>query len=184
MGFSSFLTSDTEESILNVYTGLSKTVYMLQPNGLEHIVEEAYQGYMTFGGVDIFEWIVKINKLDSLCKEKDIRTLGLALSLCGSIYIDLNTKQKYSLHYSSLLDDIQALTGSYDEIQDGYALTPNELIKTNIWEEISLIELLGIENLYLPRFSFNKSAVYENILDAQSCPIQGYFIEDADSYSN
>jgi len=76
MGFSSFLTSDTEESILNVYTGLSRRVYMLQPNGLEHIVEEAYQGYMTFGGIDVFKWIVKINKLDSLCKEQEIQTLG------------------------------------------------------------------------------------------------------------
>lgn len=184
MGFSSFLTSDTQESILNVYTGLSRTVYMLQPNGLEHIVEEAYQGYMTFGGVDVFEWIVKINKLDSLCKEQDIRTLGLALSLCGGIYIDVNTKQKYSLHYSSLLEGIQAFSGSYDDIQDGYKFTPNELIKNGVWEEISLSEILGLESLYIPRFSFDKSAIYENVSDAQSCPIQGYFIEDADNYSN
>ena len=184
MGFSSYLTSDTEESILNVYTGLSRTVYMLQPNGLEHIVEEAYQGYMTFGGVDVFEWIVKINKLDSLCKEQDIQTFGSALALSGGIYIDVNTKQKYSLHYSSLLDDIQAFSGSYDDTQDGYVSTPNELIKTDVWEEISLIELLDIESLYMPRFSFDKNTVYENVSNAKSCPMQGCFNEDADKYSN
>jgi len=184
MGFSSYLTSDTEESILNIYTGLSRRVYMLQPNGLEHIVEEAYLGYMTFGGVDVFEWIVKINKLNSLCKEEDIQTLGSALALSGGIYIDVNTKQKYSLHYSSLLKDVQAFSGSYDDIQDGYIFTPNELIKTGVWEEISLTELLDIENVYMPRFSFDKNAVYENVPDAKSCPMQGCFIEDADNYSN
>jgi len=184
MGFSSFLTSDREESILNVYTGLSRIVYMLQPNGLEHIVEEAYQGYMTFGGIDVFEWIVKINNLDYLCKDKDIRTLGLALSICGSIYIDIKTQHKYSLHYSSLLADIRVFSGSYNDIQEGYIFTPNELIENGMWEEISLHNLLGIESLYMPRFSFDKSAVYENVPDAQSCPIQGYFIEDADNYSD
>ncbi len=51
MGFFSFQTSDTKESIINVFAGSGcKTVYMLQPNNKPPIVESQYLGYGVFGG--------------------------------------------------------------------------------------------------------------------------------------
>lgn len=62
MGFFSFKTSDTNESIINVHArGDSKTIYMLQPNNQPHIVEFGYQGYGIFGGVDVFIWLIEQN---------------------------------------------------------------------------------------------------------------------------
>ncbi len=120
MGFSSYLTSDTKKSIWNIYTGLSRTVYMLQPNGLPPIRDDAYQGYMRFGGVDVFEWVARINKLEGLTTDEEYRDAGLSLL--------------YDKHRS--------------------------------------------KDVYLPRFSFDKDAVYEALPDAEFCPYQGYFMDD------
>ena len=145
MGFSSFLTSDTQESILNIYTKQSKIVYMLQPNGLAHIVEPAYEGYMEFGGVDVFEWIVTINTLDSLFKDKDFKSVGIALEVGGGIYVDSNTHKKYSYHYANLSNEIISFTNNYSSLQEGYEYSPNELIKKGIWREISIRDLINID---------------------------------------
>ena len=125
MGFSSYLTSDTKESVWNVYTGLSRTVYMLQPNGLPPIEEHAYQGYMRFGGVDVFEWVARTNELSGLTTDEEYRDAGLALL--------------------------------YDETSS--------------------------EDVYLPRFSFVKNAIYENLPNAEFCPYQGFFTGDAEMES-
>lgn len=50
MGFFSWQTADTKESIMNHYSGQCKTVYLLQPGGAEPIEETAYDGYGVFGG--------------------------------------------------------------------------------------------------------------------------------------
>jgi hypothetical protein len=51
MGFFSWKTADTDESIANVHTGNHKTVFLLQPDGAEPIEDRAYDGYGRFGGV-------------------------------------------------------------------------------------------------------------------------------------
>lgn len=120
MGFSSYLTSDTKKSIWNIYTGLSRTVYMLQPNGLPPIRDDAYLGYMVFGGVDVFVWIAKVNGITDLADEEAYRNAGLKIM--------------------------------YDDEHN--------------------------HNLYLPRFSFNKNAIYEELPNAEFCPNQGFFTGD------
>ena len=120
MGFSSFLTSDTQESIWNVYTNTCRTVYMLQPNGLSPIRDDGYQGYLVFGGVDVFVWIAKINGITDLADEEAYRNAGLKIM--------------------------------YDDEHN--------------------------HNLYLPRFSFNKNAIYEELPNAKFCPNQGFFTGD------
>ena len=120
MGFSSFLTSDTQESIWNVYTGRAETVYMLQPNGLPPIRDDAYLGYLLFGGEDVFVWIAKINKVEGLETDEDYSNAGLKLM--------------------------------YDDTK------PNEI--------------------YLPKFSFDKDAIYEELPNAEFCPNQGFFSDD------
>jgi len=61
MGFFSWKTADTKESIPNRYSGREPfTVYMTSPDGRQW--EEAYyEGYGSFGGKDIFELIAELN---------------------------------------------------------------------------------------------------------------------------
>ena len=62
MGFFSWTTADTGESIANVYSGETvKDVYLLQPNGENPILERAYEGYGEFNGTDAFEWLALKN---------------------------------------------------------------------------------------------------------------------------
>ena len=62
MGFFSWKTSDTDESIMNCHTDNCKTVYMYLPDG-SIIEEKKYDGYGEFGGIDVYQWIAKYNKL-------------------------------------------------------------------------------------------------------------------------
>ncbi len=95
-------------------------MYLLQPNGLPPIEEPAYQGYMHFGGIDLFIWIAKINNIEGLTTDEAYRDAGLALL--------------------------------YDENRG--------------------------DDIYLPRFSFDKYAVYEDLPDAEFCPYQGFFTDE------
>lgn len=87
MGFFSFLTADTNESIANVQSGhpnSKRPVYMLQPNGQEPICCCQYQGYTVFGGVDAFAWLAKMNidtadSLDLYEDSDELRGWGIAL---------------------------------------------------------------------------------------------------------
>lgn len=61
MGFASFLTSDTEESVSNLYS--ERGAYpckLLLPNG-SIIVEKNYEGYARFEGVHIYIWTAIAN---------------------------------------------------------------------------------------------------------------------------
>ena len=61
MGFFSWKTSDTHESISNTYSkkGTFK-VYMLTPK--RRYVEDSYEGYGVFGGKDYYELVYELNK--------------------------------------------------------------------------------------------------------------------------
>ncbi|MGK2231160.1 MAG: hypothetical protein ACI92O_000318 [Colwellia sp.] len=61
MGFFSYKTSDTNESIMNHYTDECRPVYMLQPNGEPSIFEASYSGYGVFSGIDVYEWLADKN---------------------------------------------------------------------------------------------------------------------------
>ena len=66
MGFFSWKTADTDESIANIHSdhqNAGRTVYLLQPNGKEPIEETAYNGYGDFGPVDAFAWLAEMNSL-------------------------------------------------------------------------------------------------------------------------
>ena len=64
MGFTSWLTANTKESIRNRYAGGCRTVYLLQPYGRSPIKEEAYEGYGVFGDIDAFVWLAMHNLPD------------------------------------------------------------------------------------------------------------------------
>ena len=63
MGFFSWNTGDTKESIPNVYQNRKevKPVYFLQPGGRPPVREVAYGGYGVFGGVDAYAWLARMN---------------------------------------------------------------------------------------------------------------------------
>jgi len=77
MGFFSYLTADTKESIPSSYS-VRQTfpVYVLSPHG-ENIYEPAYEGYGVFGGVDVFVHLLKTNFPDVVKgkSEEEIRRL-------------------------------------------------------------------------------------------------------------
>lgn len=61
MGFFSFLTTDTNESIANVYSGRKRfTVHILDNKG-NVWTEHNYEGYGVFGDKDIYELIAEMN---------------------------------------------------------------------------------------------------------------------------
>jgi len=65
MGFFSFLTNDTDESILCKYSSMHTfTIYMLDNKGNVWI-ENNYEGYGVFGGKDIYQLIAEMNNFES-----------------------------------------------------------------------------------------------------------------------
>jgi hypothetical protein len=74
MGFFSWKTSDTQETIWNIYSG-KKTigVYLIDDRGNKWF-EDKYDGYGFFGGKDFYELLAEMNG-----KESD-RNIGLDLA--------------------------------------------------------------------------------------------------------
>ena len=65
MGFFSWNTCDTGESIANQFSNRPTfTVHMITPDG-RVFTEEDYEGYGEFGGKDFFELLAEINGLES-----------------------------------------------------------------------------------------------------------------------
>lgn len=76
MGFFSWETSDTNESIPNVYANRPGfTVHMIDDKG-NVWTEEAYEGYGDFGGKDYYELLAEMNGLVG-------RNEGIALHFNG-----------------------------------------------------------------------------------------------------
>jgi hypothetical protein len=75
MGFFSWMTADTNESVANCHSDHSnanKTPYLLQPNGEPSLGGEVYEGYGCFGDTDAYEWLADINELPKECRERRI----------------------------------------------------------------------------------------------------------------
>lgn len=99
MGFFSWLTCDTNESISNRYSVRGPlTAYVLIPKefGGGFLKEENYEGYGVFGGRNIFALIAEWNKPDACTGDDEVdRMLGI------DIYHDQNNPIKYGIKISS-----------------------------------------------------------------------------------
>lgn len=108
MGFFSWLTSDTEESITNTFSNRgAKTVYLYTPNG--KVIEETdYEGYGEFGGKDAYvllaEWNLPESELVGLTFDEK-RSKGIRL------FFRESPPLKYPLKFSFSPD------WSYDELE-------------------------------------------------------------------
>ena len=163
MGFASWNTADTNESIPSIHAGnapnAGRTVYMLQPNGKPPIKEEAYEGYGRFGGVFVYDWLKAMNESISsgsyfYCKSED-------RYYCCHSEIDGKQLSEY-LGYP-----VETFTNYSSTLDNGK--TPNECLKAALWEERDVIAK------YPLKFSFDPNAVYEDLPASTECDYQGFF---------
>lgn len=181
MGFFSWNTCDTNESIANIHSGhvnSTKPVYLLQPNGKEPLVEDYYEGYGDFGGIDAYVWIAENNLQKALLEkykddEDKLREFGLALEM-GTYYEDINNGRKFGFHYTDLVDEIEHFGGTFDYVIPEYGKSANELIKEGTFVKKSLREFICDYNHPL-KLSYNKDAKYEDFEGSTHCEYQGYF---------
>lgn len=165
MGFFSWLTADTGESIANIHSGhpnSGKTDYLLQPDG-PPIAQTGYAGYGVFGGVDACAWLAERNGAGT-------RDAGIALA--SGCYRDVVTDELFS---SGGAYPGSTPHGRFDEPFAAYGgRTPNDLIEAGRWEE------------YIPepgfplKFSFDSNADYHALPASRTCPHQGYFYPPSD----
>ncbi len=179
MGFFSWKTADTKESILNIYSGAkAKTAYLLQPNGKEAISEPAYNGYGDFGSVDAYQWLAEMNlskEAISKCQDED-RDLGMTLH-DGSY---LKTKEGACYAYSNSEaflatelcneNEILSFHNYASEIElDGVVSSVNDHIESGKFTEIYFGKFIK----YPLKFSFDEKADYNKLSASESCPTQG-----------
>ncbi|MBS7671599.1 hypothetical protein [Croceicoccus gelatinilyticus] len=182
MGFFSWMTADTRQSIANVYSGRdTKPVYLLQPGGEPPIREDAYEGYGEFGGQNAYEWLALANiPTDRIAEfsEPDWKLHMVGVSLAhGSYYCHRDTGANYSIFHP--VPDLFGLNITHlactfaQPCPEFGGLSPNEALRTG------LLECLEVPRPKHPlKFSFDPNAVYEDLGVSQNCPWQGYFYSD------
>ncbi len=177
MGFYSWLTSDKNESIANVYSSKPvRTVYLLQPSvdgkKTPPIKEISYEGYGNFGGMNAYAWLAERNFGDASLVKVAINADGGqyysdqdAIYLCG---MHLNEKEFRKVVAT---DRRIVIFSNYEQVM-ACGKTPNQLIAKGAWFSNKL------ELKYPLKFSFDPDAVYEDLPAAEHCPHQGFFYPD------
>jgi len=174
MGFFSWQTADTKQSIMNECTGKERTVYLLQPNGQKPIREDSYDGYGHFGGVDAYEWLAEQNlpkeKIAKLKKEGGdaLRVYAIErLAEFSRIWVWKKTGQTF--FRDELLDLKNGINWAVPQERFG-GKTANEMRDSG-----ELIEKPAPKPKFPLKFSFKEHAVYEQLPASEDCPKQGYF---------
>lgn len=179
MGQFSWITSDTGRSIPSVdidHPNAPKQVYFLRPDH-EPLLETGYSGYGVFGGIDVYEWMawanaehlnIDVNSWDPQRR----RSLGIFLE-SGSIYRDSNGQlwavfcedyeffQKYG---------IRRAAGNYGQPVVPNGKTPNELIESGEWEELTP-SYFGMVKYFIKLTE--EPVPYWSVPRSEICPLQG-----------
>lgn len=109
MGFFSWKTSDTNRSISNTYSSRGTfRVIMLMPNG-DKFVEEDYEGYGVFGGIDFYDAVYELNKnnpkfAEEMSAERERRSIGITLAFNYKGVIFPRFVEDDSLNWSDVED--------------------------------------------------------------------------------
>lgn len=207
MGFFSWKTADTEESIGNVHSGNDHSrehgpVYLLSPDG-NHIREDGYEGYGVFGGVDAFVWVALTN-----LPEASSYVIDDVLGGVSSQAIDEAKRALLSGENVGGSDDVHRTIASrlrdtallafgkglmFDPVtdqriirgQDGIPFRYDQSIEKYNGKTLGELNKEGfftlkdIEPDYPLKFSFDKGADYNLLPASENCPDQGYFYSSA-----
>lgn len=182
MGFFSWKTADSRATIWNVYAeaeggGRCRPVYMLRHDGAEPHFEPAYEGYGTFGGVDAFVHLARMNLPDDVQAEMDedtLRTVGCAYE--GGYYENVADGSKHQFFHSGaeIIDPTITFHGvTYDvPIEALGGRTPNEMIADGSMVERQFPIARPL------KFSFRREAEYDTLPASETCDTQGFFPMD------
>lgn len=182
MGFFSWCTADTKESIPNIHSGRKvKTVFLLQPGGEKHIIERAYDGYGIFGSVDAYEWLARANAShygfspECLSSEALIN-LGISIDL-GQVFFDKITGDFWHIFTDARkLIPGKFFSGTFDQYIPELQASANNLSESGRFEQFEIKAVKGLP--YPLKFSFNEKSVYEHLPASESCPYLGFFFDD------
>lgn len=100
MGFFSWKTADTKQTIWNVYTQKHKPVYLLFPEGRPSIKEPAYEGYGDFGGKDAYQILAEENGLEP------VREAGIKLAHDEEAYPKAKFHLKFSFNQNAKYEEL------------------------------------------------------------------------------
>lgn len=182
MGFFSWKTADTQESIPNVYAEREPvTVFMLQPSGEPSIVEHSYEGNGQFAGMNVHLWLANNNAaalgfdIDAL-SYGDLILLGIGLE-CGTVMRDTQTGEYWHIYsdYRAILPG-RYVALRYNEVIPELGDSANNLRESGRFESLEIAD--AVDPPYPLKFSFNKNARYEDLPASERCPDQGFFYDD------
>lgn len=179
MGFFSWQTGDTKESIANVHTWKHRKegVYLLLPDGTK-IHEPEYQGAGVFGGVNAYAQLGRQNAEHlglNLSNDDEAHSLGVSLDV-GQVFIHAQTNEIWHIFHTgahSLLGGRIAKVRFNEHVEE-LGMTPTQAIRDKILRGVSVASLID----HLPlKFSFNPEAEYNLIGASERCPYQGFFYD-------
>jgi len=175
MGFFSFITSDSNESIPNIHSG-KKTfpVYMATPGPDRQVFEEKeYDGYGEFGGKDIYVLIAELNNLCPNGTQEDKRMEGIALVYKTIITNGTvsYTKGKDFTNWDRPIADINRSANQLVH-EDGWSI-----IYPNGYGDFNVAAKQGLK---MPKIFEDKASInyWDEFPYPASCPHQGYFYDD------
>lgn len=179
MGYVSWLTADTRESIpVSDFVDTPRTVYLLQPNGAPPIAEPAYEGYCRIGGVSVFDWLVDHNapadRIEELRRHPWYPTM---LSTSLRYFRDVETGDRFCVFHTAanaVDPTIVAHLCTYAEPLPGYGISANDLRKQGRIVEESLPIAVPL------KFSYDPAARYEDLPASEDCPHQGVYYDHDD----
>jgi hypothetical protein len=178
MGFFSWKTSDTNESIMNVHSGrTARTTYMLRPDYQEPYEEPAYDGYGEFGGKDAFVHLAEMNLPEDRragMTEDQLRDAGGAYLAGYYELVSDGSKHQIFHNGADLIDPaITIHPVTYDQPVAAFGgRCANDMIAEGL-----LVE----RHFQIDRplkFSFERNADYNRLPAAQDCPLQGFFDDE------
>ena len=181
MGFFSFNTADTKESIPAAASGLlTKAVYLIQPNN-KPIKEDCYMGSGCFGGVDIFDWLAEKN-LPKECIKKwkgELRDLGIEIHATDSDFFLDKKNKAYACGEAAIYLARQLCNVKAKRFNDYGSLIIIDGIESSVHKHLESGRLINksfedfVKNPI--KLSFNENACYEELDCSTDCVFQGYF---------
>ena len=192
MGFFSWLTADTEESIPVAISPRHKgrTVYMLQPGDEPALAEDDYRGDGIFDGENAYVWLARrhmsAEDLAEVEKQAEghpdhidtmLHQIGVSIEL-GQYYEHRDTGVKYAIFHP-----LHRATGVEATLLDCNFITKRPefggLNANEAMEQGILVSHKVPKPRYPLKFSFDPNAVYEELPASKTCPWQGCYYDDA-----